>query len=208
MSGTTFTERRLALNEALTKKAHNVLVDTLKYATDPDIPADKRETAFNNIAYTLSVIELDLQKSLQMANLNKEDEVACEDFEQQLHERIKQTEKDIEDAKQRLLVEQQIRANKKEYDLLAKEVEQYPPRSETQRAIDRVDAELRELAATKGELDHQLNQRKRQFALLLHAARDLQAVLAEPEGAGSMDTAADGDDDDGSGDKQAASKSA
>ena len=50
----------------------------------------------------------------------------------------------------------------------------------TCRAIDRVDAELEELAGTKAALDQQLTRRKRQFALLLHAARDLKAVLEEP----------------------------
>ena len=43
-----------------------------------------REKAFSNIAYTLSVIELDLQKSLQMAQLNQRDAEDCQAFEQQL----------------------------------------------------------------------------------------------------------------------------
>lgn len=44
-----------------------------------------------------------------------------------------------------------------------------------------MDKELSEIAKTKNELDKQLDRRKRQFALLMHAARDMQLLLTEPE---------------------------
>jgi len=98
------------------------------------------------------------------------------------------TQSDIERLAGQLQEEIKTRQQKEQYAALARRINQYPPREQTQAEIQRHNEELSALKADDEGLAAKLELRSKRFAGFTHALHDLQLQLDEEERADDMNT--------------------
>lgn len=98
------------------------------------------------------------------------------------------TQSDIERLAGQLQEERKTRQHKEQYAALARRINQYPPREETQAEIQTLNEELSSLKADGDALAAKLELRSKRFAGFTHALHDLQLQLDEEERADDMNT--------------------
>ncbi len=96
-----------------------------------------------------------------------------------IKDEIAKAERDIKETKEELVRARRIRRNRLEYDAMAKVINQNEDRATTSQKIDDVKAELERLKATEASLEEKLEERKKQFHVLVQSIHNLQALLDE-----------------------------
>ena len=91
------------------------------------------------------------------------------------------TQADIERLAGQLQEERKTRQQKEQYAALARRINQYPPRAETQAEIRALNEELSSLKAEGEALASKMELRSRRFAGFTHALHDLQLQLEEDQ---------------------------
>ena len=100
------------------------------------------------------------------------------------------TQTDIESLAGQLQEERKVRQQKEQYAALARQINQYPPREETQAEIHALSTELVSLKAEGEAAATKLELRSKRFAGFTHALHDLQLQLSE-DADGATDMATD-----------------
>ena len=95
-------------------------------------------------------------------------------FGQVIQSKLKEAESDIAEAKSELEQARLVRRNRMEYDAVAKTIQAYPSREESGKNIVEVTAHLERLKEEEEELDAKLQQRKKQFHVLVNSIHQLQ----------------------------------
>jgi THO complex subunit 7 len=95
-------------------------------------------------------------------------------FVQVIQSKLKEAESDIAEAKSELEQARLVRRNRMEYDAVAKTIQAYPSRQESGKNIADVTAHLERLKEEEEELDAKLQQRKKQFHVLVNSIHQLQ----------------------------------
>ena len=95
-------------------------------------------------------------------------------FDQVIQSKLKEAESDIAEAKSELEQARLVRRNRMEYDAVAKTIQAYPSREESGKNIVEVTAHLERLKEEEEELDTKLQQRKKQFHVLVNSIHQLQ----------------------------------
>ncbi|XP_054751402.2 THO complex subunit 7 homolog isoform X1 [Lytechinus pictus] len=100
------------------------------------------------------------------------------------HQQISACKTELQDAKRE-------RKNRQEYDTLAKVIQKQPDRKETLNKLKELDKDLGELNSTKESLDQKLEDRKKQFHVLISAIHELQRILDTDDGSQKLNTTSD-----------------
>ena len=94
---------------------------------------------------------------------------------------VARAEADIRALRDALDAARLDRRHKEEYETLRRLCVQLPSRSDTEAACAHLEREIAHLEAQSDAASRALNLRKKQFALLLHAANELSGELEEDE---------------------------
>ncbi|XP_030828939.1 THO complex subunit 7 homolog [Strongylocentrotus purpuratus] len=100
------------------------------------------------------------------------------------HQQINACKTELSDAKRE-------RKNRQEYDTLAKVIQKQPDRKETLNKLQELDKDLGELNSTKESLEQKLEDRKKQFHVLISAIHELQRILDTDDGPQKLNTTSD-----------------
>lgn len=203
-SATAWVDRRLTLGETETRRLTSVLRETLRLASAEggSIDAKALEEGFALARTSLSLLEHAFDKAGAVVSMNEAELASYAELQSGIEQSIARTQEDIAASKLQLEEARRVKRNKQEYDMVASKVEALPSRAETAKKIAQVQSELEALEATRRASDEKLELRRRQFALLMHAAHDLQQTLEDADAdhdagrsvtpvASGMDTAAD-----------------
>eukprot|EP00049_Salpingoeca_infusionum_P023709 m.13545 g.13545 ORF g.13545 m.13545 type:complete len:187 (-) comp5955_c0_seq1:272-832(-) len=185
MAQTAFTQNRIKLLPDETTMLNAILRDTLQYALEKD--EEKRATVFSNLEFNLTKTELDIQQTFLSMQVSQEEMETCQGTMDELDAQIKSAQDEIVALQKQLRYEQAVKANKQEYDLLAKVAQEYPARSKTQQQIETANEQMKALSDHKAKLAARMELLKKQFGLLLHTAKDLRAMFDDQ----GMDASAD-----------------
>jgi len=120
-------------------------------------------------------------KSKLVQEMNEREANNYESILEGIQSKLEEAEKDIIEAKRELDQARLVRRNRMEYDSMAKTIQAFPSRDESGKNIDQVSGELERLKREEEELDAKLQQRKKQFHVLVNSIHQLQEMLEVEE---------------------------
>mmetsp|Transcript_5439 Transcript_5439/g.7347 ORF Transcript_5439/g.7347 Transcript_5439/m.7347 type:complete len:203 (+) Transcript_5439:120-728(+) len=147
------------------------------------------EDLYQALLKEINVYELQVSRLAACHGANLREQQCHTSERDQLESTITQVQEEIEQLQDSLDTAREERNNKEEYEVLRRLCMQHPARAETREAIAAVQKDLEKLETESRKANSMLEERKKQFALLLHAASELQLELkyeavvdeAEPE---------------------------
>lgn len=148
--------------------------------TDDD---DSEESSANDVkrhaglVAQLLHIEWTDAKSKLVQEMNEREANNYEHILEVIQTKLEEAEKDITEAKSELDQARLVRRNRMEYDSMAKTIQAFPSREDSGKNIDQVTEELERLKQEEEELDAKLQQRKKQFHVLVNSIHQLQDML-------------------------------
>eukprot|EP00240_Pyramimonas_obovata_P014235 CAMPEP_0118932564 /NCGR_PEP_ID=MMETSP1169-20130426/10496_1 /TAXON_ID=36882 /ORGANISM="Pyramimonas obovata, Strain CCMP722" /LENGTH=201 /DNA_ID=CAMNT_0006875241 /DNA_START=200 /DNA_END=805 /DNA_ORIENTATION=+ len=139
----------------------------------------KTEDIYQTLMKELAAYELQVTRlnTIRAANHREQDKYKIQAVE--LEKALLQVQGEIEELKVTLEKAREERAHKEEYEVLRRLCMEHPARSETRTAIATLEKDIAALENESAQANGVLELRKKQFALLLHAADELQKELED-----------------------------
>jgi len=116
-------------------------------------------------------------KSKLVQEMNERESNNYEHLLEVIQSKLEEAEKDITEAKSDLEQARLVRRNRMEYDSMAKTIQAFPSREDSGKNISEVSDQLERLKQEEEELDAKLQQRKKQFHVLVNSIHQLQDML-------------------------------
>ncbi len=162
------------------RRINSLIRQIIKFA-DVSTEATPEETrkAHDRITALIAQCEAGETKSHLVRDMNERERANYEKLYGEIEGHIDSTKRDIKKTKEELVEARRIRANRMEYDALAKELCKNPDRATTSKKLEELDAEIKILEGEEEALDAKLETRKKQFHGLVHTIHQLQALLEE-----------------------------
>ncbi|GAB0087741.1 THO complex protein 7 [Sergentomyia squamirostris] len=172
----------------------NVLMKTfIKWCNTNDTPENTAAT-YDRMLAQLAQCEFAVTKSDFASRMMEQELKNYESISQAIEKGIDVAKVQIEHSKENLVLAKKIRKNRMEYDVLSKVINQQPDRKKTLLQLDVVKEELNQLQDTRQELQRKLNNRRKEFLVLMRAIKELQGSLVEDEEEGENNDSASDDD--------------
>lgn len=162
----------------------------LKWCTSNDDTEEEQAIIYERMVMTLEQCEFAISKSQQVLCMNQAEMKNYKQLYSEIEIGIANAQKKIVANKQELQKAKSIRKNKQEYDALAKVIGTQPDRRGSLSQLEALEREIRALDRARQALDSRLEQRRRQFHVLLSSVCELQQLLKDEENVESqgMDT--------------------
>ena len=125
----------------------------------------------------ISHIEFGLMRNQFIYEMNVVEQENYEKLYKKIDFDIEKATNDIVQSKIDLQEALKIRKNRQEYDVLAREINNYPDRQEMQATIERLDKQLEQLKVTKTDLNHKIDLRRKQFSVLFKSVSSMKVLL-------------------------------
>merc|ERR1711962_1243863 len=162
------------------KRISNLLKSFIKWASASE-SKEESERTFEKLQSQLAAVEFNFAKANLVYGMNVKENDNYEELYAKIDEDLKNAVVKIEDCKKELEKAKVIRKNRQEYDALAKIINEHPDRQATIDRIAALEKEHSVLKNTKAQLERKLEQRRRQFHLLVTSIHQLQALLDEDD---------------------------
>jgi len=162
------------------KRISTLLKSFIKW-TSASESKEESERTFEKLQSQLAAVEFNFAKANLVYGMNVKENDNYEELYAKIDEDLKSAVVKIEECKKDLEKAKVIRKNRQEYDALAKIINQHPDRQATIDRIAALEKEHSDLKNTKTQLERKLEQRRRQFHLLVTSIHQLQALLDEDE---------------------------
>ena len=153
----------------------------MKWCLNEDQTAEDSESAYNQILFTLSQCEFAMEKIKLTVDMYEREKDNYKQMSSEIEHRREVAEGEIETYKDQLVDARQVRRNRQEYDALAKIINRYPNRKETTKEIEALEHSLLDLSQNKERLSQKVEERKKEFSLLVHSVNELQTLLQDDE---------------------------
>jgi THO complex subunit 7 len=155
--------------------SQNVNRDKLLQQSDDELNdiANAQETMLAVISH----IEFGLMRNQFIYDMNMVEQENYEKLYKKIDFDIEKAKNDIVQSKIDLQEALKIRKNRQEYDVLAREINNYPDRQEMQATIERLDKNLEQLKVTKTDLNHKIDLRRKQFSVLFKSVSSMKVLL-------------------------------
>ncbi|XP_053207806.1 THO complex subunit 7 homolog isoform X2 [Panonychus citri] len=136
---------------------------------------------YERILLMLTNCEHSMAKSQQILFMNHLEMKNYQDLYNKIEKGITDSQKKIADLKVELQQAKIIRKNKQEYDVLAQIIMDNPDRRDTLGRLNQLEEEINKLQLIKENLNKRLEQRGKQFQVLLTSAHELQKMLSDED---------------------------
>jgi len=163
------------------KRISTLLKSFIKWASTGSESKEESERTYEKLQSQLASCEFNFAKANLVYGMNVKENDNYEELYAKIDDDLKNAVVKIEECKKELEKAKVIRKNRQEYDALAKIINQHPDRQATIDRIAALEKEHSELKNTKTQLERKLEQRRRQFHLLVTSIHQLQALLDEDE---------------------------
>jgi len=143
--------------------------------------SDECTKIYHELLGMLLQFQFNVSKDQIVANTSEREIDYYDKLYQERTRDIERVKTEIAQLKIELDKEKQIRKNKEEYESLAKIINDYPTRSETEKEISELKRGLEALEDESSSLNTKIELRSKQFQLFLHAVQELQTELQEEQ---------------------------
>ena len=145
---------------------------------------EEREKHRESFLKELALYEFTMGRVAAVTSANTREMASYSAARGEVDEAVSRAEADIRALRDDLDAARQDRRHKEEYETLRRLCVQLPSRSDTQAACADLETQIAALTKESDEASSKLDLRKKQFALLLHAAHELRDELEEDDAAG------------------------
>jgi len=162
------------------KRISSLLKTMMKWSSSTET-TDESDRTFEKLQSQLSAIEFSFAKANLVYGMNVKENENYEELYAKIDDDLRSAVVKIEESKKELEKAKVIRKNRQEYDQLAKVINEHPDRQATIDRIAALEKEHSVLKNTKAQLERKLEQRRRQFHLLVTSIHQLQTLLDEDD---------------------------
>ncbi|ELR17627.1 Tho complex subunit 7 protein [Acanthamoeba castellanii str. Neff] len=138
---------------------------------------DEVELVEGQIQKEFDLFDISLDKLRATADANGRELQQYHSLHLQREGQIARAKEELVRLKTELEHEKRRRNHKEEYEAIAKIINQYPSRADTQRQLQALEDDLASLADAKQQIEDATQKRRKQFALLFDCIDDLQRAL-------------------------------
>ena len=139
--------------------------------------AESCESMYEQLVATFHSIEFSLAKNELILDMNMREQNNYAQLYERIKVEIELAKKRIIESKFELQQARKIRKNRQEYDILAKQILNFPDRAEMQSTIRRLGDKVESLKKVEAEYYKKLDLRRKQFGVLLQALSALKNLI-------------------------------
>ena len=126
---------------------------------------------------SLSHAEFGLFRNQYILDMNKMEQENYEQLYKRINSEIERAQKKILESKVDLLEARKIRKNRQEYDIIARQILQFPNRAEMQGNIKNLEERVEQLKKSESEYDRKIDLRRKQFSVVLQSLSSLKMLI-------------------------------
>jgi THO complex subunit 7 len=144
------------------------------------LPLDEENSAeflYEQIAAALAHIEFGLVRNQFILDMNKVEQENYDLLYKKINNEIEKAKKKIVENKFELQEARKFRKNRQEYDILARQILNYPDRIEMQNTIKALEGKMESLKKSETELDKKIDLRRKQFGVVLQSLSSLKNLI-------------------------------
>ncbi|ESO04836.1 hypothetical protein HELRODRAFT_78299, partial [Helobdella robusta] len=158
------------------KRIANLLRTFIKWCDLSESPEDSNVT-YQKMLSTLSQCEYAMFKSEQVYNMCLKEQENYKKLNDVIADEIEKAGAHIEKSKIELQQALNVRRYKEEYDAMAKVIQQHTDRGQLQKELKSIEEELVALEETRKLQRDKLDNRRKQFYVLIASCHELQRLL-------------------------------
>ncbi|XP_071960278.1 THO complex subunit 7 homolog [Antedon mediterranea] len=168
----------------------------IKWCTT-DLNEEECSSTYQKMLSTLAQIEFTMEKTHLIHDMNIKEMASYEQIYSNIESEMEEAKDAISTSKEELKKAKRVRRNRQEYDALAKVIQKQPDRKDTMKKLKDLDDNLKALDETKISLEEKLENRQKQFHVLINSVLELQRILEEDQKAseeslnGTLDSSMD-----------------
>mmetsp|Transcript_10070 Transcript_10070/g.11766 ORF Transcript_10070/g.11766 Transcript_10070/m.11766 type:complete len:207 (+) Transcript_10070:207-827(+) len=151
---------------------------------------EETEKLYQDLLKELAFYELQMSRVAAIKGVTEREQAGYYKLKDNLNSSITQAQGDLETLRGDLEVAQVERKQREEYELLRRLCTEHPVRRTSHAAISNIEKEIKTLESENAIASNKLELRRKQFALLLHAADDLEQELEEEDELGEIENGA------------------
>ena len=125
----------------------------------------------------LAHIEFGLLRNQFILDMNKSEQENYKVLYGRINDEIEKAKIKIVESKVELQEARKIRKNRQEYDILARQILNYPDRSDMEKSIKELEAKQEGLKKLENDLDRKLELRRKHFSSVLHALSSMKNMI-------------------------------
>ncbi|XP_023328717.1 THO complex subunit 7 homolog [Eurytemora carolleeae] len=165
------------------RRMNMLLRNLIKFANVENETDKFHETQYQRMLGQITGLESSMSRSSVITNMNRDEERNYIDLEKKIEQGIEEARTEIEETKLELEEAKQIRKNRLEYDELGKIILEHPERGSSMERIKTIQDEQENLRMREKQLEEKLEQRRKQFHVLISNIHQLQSLIEEEDGA-------------------------
>jgi THO complex subunit 7 len=141
------------------------------------VDEDSAEFMNEQIMACLAHVEFGLLRNQFILDMNVSEQQSYEQLYERINDEIERAKSKIVASKGELQEARKIRKNRQEYDILARQILNFPERVEMESTIRELEGRLEGLKRSENELDRKLELRRKQFNAVLHSLSSMKNVI-------------------------------
>lgn len=138
---------------------------------------ESSEFLYEQLIANLAHAEFGFLRNQFILDMNKAEQENYEILYQKINNEIEKAKKKIVENKIELQEARKIRKNRQEYDVLARQILNYPDRLEMQNTIKNLEAKVENLKKAEYDYDRKIDLRRKQFSVVLQSLSSLKNLI-------------------------------
>ncbi|XP_044756571.1 THO complex subunit 7 homolog isoform X2 [Coccinella septempunctata] len=163
------------------RRLNVILKNLTKWAHSTGTEPNDNQIVLDRTLWQLGLCEFSVKRSKILRKTSTKQLRKYSQIQEKLEMEITKTKDSIEESKNNLKQAKIWKQNHVMYDLLANTIVGHPARKETNKMLNNLQTELKNLKEQSKSLEMKLDLRKKQFHVLVTSANQLRAMLEEVE---------------------------
>ncbi|CAF0828052.1 unnamed protein product [Brachionus calyciflorus] len=138
---------------------------------------ESMENLYEQLVVNLAHVEFGLLRNQFIVEMNKSEHENYHLLYEKISNEIEKAKKKIIENKAELVEARGIRKNRQEYDVLARQILNYPDRTEMQNTIKNLESKVESLKKAESEYDRKIDLRRKQFSVVLQSLSSLKNLI-------------------------------
>jgi THO complex subunit 7 len=138
---------------------------------------ENSEYLFEQMMVSLSNAEFGLLRNHFIYDMNRVEQENYQVLYEKINNEIEKAKRKIIESKLELQEAQKIRKNRQEYDVLSRQIQNYPDRTEMQQTIKSLEEKLEHLKKVDTEYNKKIDLRRKQFSVVLQSLSSLKGLI-------------------------------
>lgn len=138
---------------------------------------ENSENLYEQLVSNLGHAEFGLLRNQFIVEMNKNEQENYKTLYEKISNEIEKAKKKIIENKAELVEARKIRKNRQEYDVLARQILNYPDRKEMQETIKNLEAKVESLKKAESDYDRKIDLRRKQFSVVLQSLSSLKSLI-------------------------------